>query len=115
MHKEVRHYFLAPVVAWIGANLPTIATVASVASTAYSAYSSSEQKQEATSERHRAERGAIDAATAAQKKMDTAAAGAAGLSEATRIRKRRAMASTIKTSAEGLTEAPTVGKQTLGD
>jgi len=103
--------WIAPVVGWIGANIGTIGTVASVASTAYSAYSGREQSQEARSERHKAER----AAALAQRKLDASAAEKAGLAEAERIRKRRARASTIKTSAGGLTEAPVVLKRTLGD
>jgi uncharacterized membrane protein YebE (DUF533 family) len=98
--------WIAPVVAWIGSNAATIGTVASVASTAYSAYSSNKQEGKATSERHKSER----AATLQQRKLDASAAEAAGLSEATRLRKRKVLASTIMTTPEGLE-----GKQTLGD
>lgn len=46
---------------------------------------------------------------------DDTAAREAAAREAERIRRRKAMAATIKTGPEGLTEAPTVLKQKLGD
>ena len=45
---------------------------------------------------------------------DDRAAQEAAAREAERIRKRKGMASTIKTGPEGLTEAPTVLKEKLG-
>jgi len=46
---------------------------------------------------------------------DDTAAKEAAAREAERIRKRKGMASTIKTSEQGITTAPTVLKEKLGD
>ena len=80
-----------------------VAAVVSIAATAYSVYSSIEAS-------HDKKEGPMVVAEPRNTAADEAAAA-----EATRIRKRRALASTIKTSAGGLAEAPTVMKQTLGD
>ena len=83
-----------------------VTAVLGIAATAYSAYSAIESAHDKPSTPYD---------MGVRETPDTSAADVASASEAARIRKRRAMASTIKTSAEGLTEAPTVGKQTLGD
>ena len=85
-------------------SLETIVIIASLASTAYSAYSAIESAHDKPPTPY-------DLGY----RPDTTAADAASMAEATRIKKKRAMASTIMTSPEGVMEAPTVMKQKLGD
>lgn len=82
----------------------TILVVASLATTAYSAYSAIESSHDKPPTPY-------DMGF----RPDTTAADAAAMAEATRMKKKRALASTIKTSPEGVMEPPKLGKEKLGD
>lgn len=95
----------------MAAAIPIITALATVASTAYSIYSSerAEEKAEKEEKRQRAMQAELMKKSEQSKAVDEAA-----LAEARRIRQRRAMLRTIKTSEEGLLSPPTTLKQTLG-
>lgn len=79
--------------------IPIAGIVIGAAGTAYSAYSSRQARKE----------GEVDAVSPKDLSAEKAASA-----EAERIRKRK-LTSTIKTSAGGLMEAPTIFKEKLGE
>ena len=89
-----------------------ISAVVAVGTSVYSGISSHQTEVKSRKEAREARAGS--AAAALQAGKIEAAADTAAMAEAKRIRAMRAVASTIKTSPEGILEAPTVMKQTLG-
>jgi hypothetical protein len=98
---------------WTVSTILTVVSVAaSVAATSYSAVSSHDAEVQAN--RQAREARAVSAIQAAEAKKIDATANDAALAEADRVRRKRAAATTIKTSAEGVLETPSVGKEQLG-
>jgi hypothetical protein len=91
-----------------------ISAVAAIGTSVYSGVSSHQAQVDQNRAARESRVAAAQAAATVEANKVNATANEAAIAESERISKKRAMASTIKTSAEGVLEAPSVGKEQLG-